>query len=171
MVELAVYKQNEVFKVIPVSVPSSITIPVSPLTEGTLLVTVTGANIMPSQTSCQIVAANAAHPFVSNYIVRDDGRTFDDKSNGNCDRIMNPGETIALYPSLTNNGLSPLENAFVILRSADPLVKITDSIISLPVLEPGQTLVCDTLLGPRFLLAVSPLIKSDRQLHVEPRFL
>ena len=170
MVELAVYKQNEVFKVISVSAPSSITLPVSPLTEGTLLITATGSNIMPSQTSCQVVAAKSAHPFVSDYLIRDDGQTIGDKSSGNCDRVMNPGETIAVYPSLTNNGLAPLENSFVILRSADPLVKITDSLISLPVLEPGQTLVCDSLLGPRFLLTVSPLIRSDRPLGLTAVF-
>ncbi|MDP2806676.1 MAG: C25 family cysteine peptidase, partial [bacterium] len=169
-VQVAVYKQNEVLKVIPVSAPSSVTLPLSLLTEGSLLITVTGANIIPSQTVCRIVPSGAAHPFVSSYTVRDDGRTIGDKSNGNCDRIMNPGETIALYPSLTNNGRSALENAYVILRSADPLVKITDSIISLPVLEPGQTLVCDTILGPRFLLTVSPAIRSDRPLGLTAVF-
>ncbi|MBI5805379.1 VCBS repeat-containing protein [candidate division TA06 bacterium] len=170
-VELAVYKQNEALKVIQVTIPSSVSLPISLLTEGPLLLTVTGTNVIPSQTSCQIVPSGAAHPFVSSYTVRDDGRTIGDKSNGNCDRVMNPGETIALYPSLTNNGLSPLENAFVILRSADPQVKITDSIISLPVLEPGQTLVCDTLMGPRFLLTVSPRIKSDRTLGLTAVFI
>jgi hypothetical protein len=170
MVQVAVYKKNEVLKTVMVSVPSSVTLPLSLLTEGQLLVTVTGANVIPSQTSCQIMAPVSAHPFISDYAIRDDGRTIGDKSNGNCDRTMNPGETVALYPSLTNNGQTALENAFVILRSADPLVKITDSIISLPVLNPGQTLVCDTLLGPRFLLTVSPLIKSDRQLQLTAVF-
>ena len=170
MVDLAVYKQNEVFKVIPVSVPSSITIPVSPLTEGTLSITVTGTNIIPSRTACRIVPAAAARPFIGSYVIRDGGPAVGDDSNGNNDRIMNPGETVALYPSIANNGQTPLENAFAILRSSDPLVKITDSIINLPVLEPGQTLVCDTLLGPRFLLTVSPKILTDRQFQLTAVF-
>jgi hypothetical protein len=169
-VQVAVFKQNEVFQVVSAAIPSSVTLPVSPLTEGRLLVTVTGANFKPRQTACQVVAPGPAHPFIGSYTIRDDGRISDDKSNGNSDRILNPGETVALYPALTNNGQSSLRNARVILRSADPLVKITDSIISLPLLEPGQTLVCDSLLGPSFTLAVSPLIRSDRPLQLNAVF-
>ena len=169
-VQVAVLKQNEVFKVVLVTVPSSFTLPVNPLTEGRMMVTVTGANFKPSQTFCRVVASGPAHPFISNYTIRDGGRSSYDASNGNCDQILNPGETIALYPSLANNGQSPLRNACVVLRSADPLVKITDSIISLPLLAPGQTLICDSLAGPCFTLAVSPLIRSDRPLQLTAVF-
>jgi len=165
-VQVTVYKQNEILSRASASVPSSVTLPASALTEGQILVTVTGPNTIPSQTSCHVVSSVAAHPCISRYFIRDDGRTASDPSNGNCDQIMNPGETIAVYPAITNNGLSLMTASCMIMRSPDSLVQVTDPIIELPALGPGQTLVCDTILGPCFLISVSPRIRSDRPLQL-----
>ncbi len=96
-----------------------------------LLVTVTGRNLLPHLGSALTIAPNSAYVTYLRHII--------DDSAGNNDGIVNPGETIELPVWLKNWGSLAASNVSATLRSADPNVTITDSIKNVGTIAPGDS--------------------------------
>jgi len=98
-------------------------LPITPATQGTMLITVTKHNRHPYAAS---ITVNPSVRFVSYEAstVDDDGS---DESAGNGDQAVNPGETIELPVKLHNFGMQTASNVTAILTSDDPYVTVTDA--------------------------------------------
>jgi len=101
----------------------SISLPISGVSSGTVLVTVTEHNYRPHLGSFDIGAVTN-YPAVSNYMIDDDGNGT---SNGNNDGMVNAGEAIELPVALHNYGTNSASNVTAVLSTGDPYVTITDA--------------------------------------------
>jgi hypothetical protein len=71
------------------------------------------------------------------------GWRVDDRA-GNADGIANPGETVVLSFVLRNTGNAASGAATVKLSSGDSLVTLLDSVVSVPGIGPGDSIVVDS---------------------------
>ncbi|MEO0108484.1 MAG: C25 family cysteine peptidase, partial [candidate division WOR-3 bacterium] len=98
-----------------------------------LLVTVTGRNLRAYLGAALVIATN------SPYVTHLRHAINDPEPGGNGDGIVNPGEAITLPTWFKNWGSAPAQSVTAVLRSADPMVLITDSLRSLGDIAPGES--------------------------------
>ncbi len=99
-----------------------VVLPVSGLSEGTVLVTVTGHDLLPHRRHLDIGS-------VSQFVALDEYAVDDDmagSSSGNGDGVVNPGETLELAVALAGLGSSDVFGITGTLTSADYRVTIVD---------------------------------------------
>jgi len=96
-----------------------------------LLVTVTGRNLRAYRAAAMVITSNT--PYVSRL------RHLIDDAAGNNDGIVNPGEAIRLPTWFKNWGSVAANSVAAKLRSADPLVTITDSARTLGTIPAGDS--------------------------------
>jgi hypothetical protein len=113
----------------------TVNLPISGVTAGDLLVTVTKHNRLPHLGS---ITVGSTGPFAGYYdsVIDDD---LSGGSSGNNDGIINPAETIELSVALHNFGTSAATDVTATLSSADGLVTITDSEEDFGTIDAGAT--------------------------------
>ena len=90
---------------------------VAPASAGSMNITVTGPNVLPYEGTITVTGSGARLSHGS-YTLTEDG--------GNGDGVMNPGETIFLGVTFTNEGNQTANNVTVTMTSEDALVTILD---------------------------------------------
>jgi|GEM_PF-268579 len=100
---------------------------ISPVSPGTLFVTVTAHNFIPYEGTA-FVLSDGAYVTYSNHIIDDGG-----------DEIVNPGETIAIAVLAKNFGTDTAYSVTGILKTTDPYTTITDSTGYFGDIAPGDT--------------------------------
>ncbi len=101
----------------------AITLPITGVSSGTVLVTVTKYNHRPYLGSFDIGTV-ATYPAVASFTVDDDSNGT---SGGNGDGLVNAAEAIELPVALHNYGTSSASNVTATLSTGDPYVTITDA--------------------------------------------
>lgn len=97
-----------------------------------LLVTVTAANFLPSETTAQVVAGAA--------YLAEAGLTVDD-GDGNGDGLLAPGETARLEIPLRNSGSVEARGVTASLEPASPGISVTAGIAAYGDIPPGATVL------------------------------
>ena len=95
-----------------------------------VLITVTARDQYPYRSSLEVLTSG---PFIAR-----SGETIDD-TGGNANGEINPGETIDVLIALRNSGTAMATGVGAVLRSADPLAVVLDSLGSYGDLNPGDT--------------------------------
>jgi len=157
---ICLQKTGEIYVTQKINVPGTCTFTVKPKTLGDIQITITGPNFKPYEDVCGVVPTAMAHPYLSNSFCFDDNSGLYDLSSGNHDYMINPGETIALYYAITNNGARDISPSVrVALRIDDKTaeyITLIDSVKYISPLNAGQTYHTDTLTGGAFLFEVKP---------------
>ncbi|MBD3237773.1 MAG: hypothetical protein GF330_13805, partial [Candidatus Eisenbacteria bacterium] len=96
----------------------AVTLPIDAPATGTVLVTVTGHDLHPYQSSLDIVQPTV-YVAPSDFSIDDDASGW---SDGNSDGVVNPGEKIELEISLTNFGTQSAEDVQLTIATEDPFV-------------------------------------------------
>ncbi len=112
------YKQDEVYSVESLTGTGSTistTINCTPDTEGTINVTVTAKNFLPSETTIPVTANPGVHLYASNTIIND-AATSPANGNGEADA----GETLDMGIELSNSGLTSANGVNATLSYIDP---------------------------------------------------
>ncbi|MEO0073558.1 MAG: C25 family cysteine peptidase, partial [candidate division WOR-3 bacterium] len=113
-------------------VNGQVTLPITTTSPDSILVTVTGHNLVPYQGVC--LALPSSGPYVM--LLRS---AVDDSAGGNGDGIINPGETVNLPSWFKNWGSSPAQTVRALLRCSDPNVTVLDSMKSLGNIGAGDS--------------------------------
>ena len=96
----------------------NLTLPLTVLDEGDMILTVSAQNIVPYSAVIPVIESPA---FLSCVGIEVDDDNLG-SSSGNGDGILNPGETVELTVSLQNFGASPLQSVWATLGCYDSLV-------------------------------------------------
>lgn len=123
-------------EVISVATSSEDGIIVLPLTEpiiptGWVSLTVTASNRLPFYGEIEVVPAEDGMPYVSSLLVMDE--------QGNNDGRADAGESFILAPQIFNLGLQTLEGISVNIVLDDPMVQISDGVLTYPDILYEQT--------------------------------
>jgi len=113
----------------------SVTLPISGVSSGQVLVTVTKYNHRPYLGSFN-VGSIANYPAVSDFDIDDDNSGT---SSGNNNGQVNPAESIELPTALRNYGNSSASNVTATLNSTDPYVTVTDGNENFGTIASGAT--------------------------------
>jgi len=117
---VCLFKEGEIYAREPVTGTGStvtVNLACTPNTTGDILVTVTAQNYLPVETVIPVTYNPGIHLFASELTIDDDGTS---PSNGNDDGLVDEGETIEMYVTLTNNGLTGATNVTAGLTYVDP---------------------------------------------------
>lgn len=112
-----------------------IELPVSAISEGEMLITVTKHNRHPHLASIPVVGEARYVGYFSSSVSDDNGGG----SSGNDDGIVNPGETIELIVMLKNSGTQTASDVQATLTTDDPYVTIIDAEESYGSISAGAT--------------------------------
>lgn len=113
-------------------VAGQVTLPITTRSPDSILITVTGHNVVPYLGLC--LALPASGPYVM--LLRS---TVDDSAGGNNDGIINPGETVNLPSWFKNWGSSPAQTVRALLRCTDPAVTLIDTLKLLGTIGAGDS--------------------------------
>ncbi len=115
---LCLFRENEIYAVESLTGTGSTistTINCTPDTEGTIDVTVTAKNFLPSETTIPVTANPGVHLYASNTIIND-AATSPANGNGEADA----GETLDMGIELSNSGLTSANGVNATLSYIDP---------------------------------------------------
>ena len=124
---VCIMKDTEVYKVIEISDTDEHRFPCTPLTAGTMHVTVTAHNFRPHETAIPVVA-NAP-------ILSVDSVEF---LSGN-DGIISPGEDVQLRVTLKNSGVAAVSEVEATMATASPYISFVRNQLSCGEIESGGT--------------------------------
>lgn len=113
-------------------------LPVGTLGEGELILTVSGHNYIPNQSSIELLLSNG-------YLSID--WAVSDEVSGNGNGLANPGEQIELELELSNHYGSDLNNITLIATSPIEGLEFLEDTIAIPFLEAGSTIGLGTPLS------------------------
>jgi len=111
-----------------------LSIVVDPLQTGEYLMTVTGPNLIPVETSFEVID-QPVYTTILETAIDDDG---EGQSSGNEDTIINPGETIELGVMISNSGDERSESFTTTLLSRSPWIELVNAEAQYPEIEPGE---------------------------------
>lgn len=112
----------------------NLSIVVDPLQAGEYLMTVTGPNLVPVETSFEVIE-QPVYTSMLDVAVDDDG---EGESSGNEDDTVNPGETIELGVMLLNTGDERGEAFSATLVTTSPWVELVRDSVQYPEIDPGE---------------------------------
>lgn len=135
---VSAWKDGETRAVRQTGSDGSVELQISPPTEGTLALTVTGHNALAYLGAIEIVQEQQYVGYLS-HAVDDDALG---ESDGNGDGEINPDETIELVVTLHNFGTESIEGVSAALAIDDAWVTMSDSLEDYGDLAPGASLEC-----------------------------
>jgi len=104
--------------------------------EHTLDLVVTGPNLYPFWDEITVIIGGVAVFSLPVEFIEE---------TGDGDGLVNPGETIAFVPVITNLGDESSAPLSAVIRIDDPLIEIIDSACEFPAIAPGDTVAGDTM--------------------------
>lgn len=116
---ICVQKGSEVYSTQEVSANGTYTINFIVNTPGTINITVTAHNFIPSETTVQVQSTTDPHPFAE---IVDFSDGISNIGVGNCNGKNDAGESIEMGLKIKNNGINPLVNASVSLCDFQPYI-------------------------------------------------
>lgn len=132
-------KGTEVYAVGRTNTSGWVDLLVSPVTTGTMSVTVTAKDCLPYEGTC---AVNSGSP--QPCLVYQSDRV--DDTAGNSNGRIDPGETVNLYVTLKNVGNANATSVTGLLRETSPYVTVIDSLASFGAMNAGDTAVGDAFI-------------------------
>jgi len=139
---ICVQKGTEVYEIQSVSDNGTYTFPVSPETTGTMDVTVTAHNYIPSENTVQVTSSTTPYPIISTVNFVDNGTN---NSIGNSDGQNDAGETICLQVTLKNTGGATANNLTATLSSTSNYISVLNNSSTTGSIAPNDSAVAQFL--------------------------
>ncbi len=135
---VCVMKDDEVYERALTGADGVADLSITPDTEGTLTISVTAQNHVPSESSVSVTVAPGAHLYVAAFGVDDDGFG---ESCGNNNGKVEVGESVEFGVEIQNSGAVEATSVTAFLTTSDVNVTISDSTEVIGSLMPGESAV------------------------------
>ncbi|MCK4678989.1 MAG: hypothetical protein KAT48_12715 [Bacteroidales bacterium] len=141
----------------PISIPFNCT---PDTDEGNITVTITAKNYIPYETLIPVTINPGSHLYASNITIDDDATA---PSNGNCDGLIDAGETIELEITLKNFGLTGTTGVFATLSCESDYITINADESGFGNIGPGG----QSISSPLYLFTVDVNAPDKEQVEFE----